>query len=118
VTFSEDYGGTPQERGCPLEVRIDMKATGGQRSRTRYKLQKKKRNRGKVNINKIIKEFKIGDKVRILQEPAVQRGMPHPRFKNRTGLITKKQGSAYVVEIKDLNKKKLLVSTSIHIQKV
>ena len=93
-----------------------MKATGGPRSRTRYKLQKKKRDRGKININKLLSEFKIGDKVRIIQEPAIHDGMPHPRFKNLVGEIKRKQGDAYVIEISDLGKRKLVVSTAIHLK--
>ena len=95
-----------------------MKATGGFRSRTRQKLRKKSRNRGKVNINKILEAHKIGERVRILQEPAVQGGMPHPRFKNQVGVIESIQGSAYVVRISDLGKEKRLIATGIHLAKV
>ena len=94
-----------------------MKATGGQRSRTRQKLRKKKRERGKVNINKILSRFKNGDRVRIIQEPAVQGGMPHPRFKNLVGDVVGKQGDAYMVEISDLGRKKTVVSYAIHLRK-
>ncbi len=95
-----------------------MKATGGSRSRTRYKLQKRKRDRGKVNINKLLQKFEVGDKVRILQDSAIQRGMPHPRFKNRTGSVKRKQGNSYVVEISDLGKRKKVISAAIHLEKL
>jgi len=95
-----------------------MKSTGGFRSRTRYKLAKKKRNRGKVNINKLLQVFKIGEKVRIVQEPAVHKGMPHPRLKNNVGIIKKKQGKAYIVETKELSKEKKVIANAIHLRRL
>lgn len=95
-----------------------MKATGSFRSGTRAKLRKKKRDRGKVNINRLLEKFEVGEKVRILHEPAIHAGMPHPRYKNLVGQILGKQGDAYVVEISDLGKKKKLISSGIHLAKV
>jgi len=43
--------------------------------------------------------------------------MPHPRFKNAAGTILKKQGEAYLVEIKDGNKTKKVVSYPIHLKR-
>lgn len=104
-------------RGTSSARKREMKATGSFRSGTRFKLQKKKRERGKININKLLQKFNIGDRVRIIQEPAIQKGMPHPRFKNRVGTITRKQGEAYVVELSDMGKKKEAISRSIHLVK-
>ncbi len=92
--------------------------TGGFRKKTRNKLRKNPRNRGKVNINKELQEFKISDKVRILQEPAKHKGMPHPKYKNRVGKVIGKQGEAYLIEVKDINKTKHILSRAIHLKKI
>jgi len=91
---------------------------GGFRAKTRHKLRKKPRTRGKVTLTRILKVLNIGDRVRVLHEPAIHKGMPHPRFKNRVGVIKKKQGKAYLVEVKDGKKKKQLLSTSVHLNKI
>jgi len=94
------------------------KKTGSFRSQTRHKLRKKPRMSGKVNINKILGEFKVGERVRILHEPAIQAGMPHPRFKNFVGTIIQKKGKAYVLEIKDGGKRKEIISAAIHLNRL
>ena len=92
---------------------------GGFRSNTRYKLKKKAGTKGKVTITRLLRKFSVGDRVRILHEPAVQRGMPHPRFKNLVGTILTKEGSnAYTLQIKDGNKLKNIVSRAIHLVKI
>ena len=91
---------------------------GGIRSRTRQKLRKKPRQRGKLYPNKVLQEFKVGDKVRLLPDPMFHKGMPLPRNKNAIGTITERRGNAYVVEISDLGKKKLIISLPIHLKKV
>lgn len=94
------------------------KRQGGSRRKTRHKLQKRKRDRGKVTITRKLQEFKVGDRVRILQEPAMQKGMPSAHFKNSVGEIVKKQGQAYVLELKDLGKVKRVISAGVHLSKL
>ncbi len=91
---------------------------GGFRRKTRYKLQKRKRERGKVNITRVLQEFNAGDRVRILQEPAVHKGMPHPQFKNLVGKVIRKQGKSYVIEVKDSNKLKKIISAGVHLRRI
>jgi large subunit ribosomal protein L21e len=92
--------------------------TGRFRFKTRHKLQKKARNRGKFPINKILSTFDIGEKVRVMQEPSQHKGMPHPRFKNVVGVIKRKQGSAYLVQLKDLKKIKQVLAKAVHLRKL
>ena len=94
-----------------------VKRTGGPRKKTRRKLSKKPRTRGKIKIKKMLQTFEAGQKVRIIQEPSAQRGMPHPRFKNLVGVVVRKQGKAYLIKIKDGNKEKEVISTSIHLER-
>ncbi len=92
--------------------------TGGFRKKSRHKLRKTPRNRGKVNINQALQTFKKNDKVRIIQEPAIHNAMPMPKYKNKVGTVIGKQGTAYILEVKDFKKKKRLLSDAIHLRKI
>ncbi len=94
------------------------KRQGGSRRKTRHKLQKRKRDRGKVTVTRMLQEFKIGDRVRILQEPAVQKGMPSAHFKNLVGKVVKKQGKSYLIEVKDFKMLKKVISSGVHLKRV
>lgn len=91
---------------------------GGFRRKTRHKLQKRKRDKGKVTLTRILQEFKTGDKVRVMQEPAVQGGMPNPKFKNSIGAVIGRQGKSYIVELLDFNKVKRVISAGVHLKRV
>lgn len=91
--------------------------TGGFRAKTRKKLRKKPRSKGKISTTRLLQSFKIGDSVIIRQEAAVHKAMPHPKFKSQTGKVVAKQGKAYVVQIKDGGKTKKLLAAPIHLVK-
>jgi large subunit ribosomal protein L21e len=94
-----------------------MKRTGrSYRKGTRQALRKHPRDRGKISITRMLREFKEGQKVAIVLEPAYHFGMPHPRFKGRVGEIVGKQGDCYLVKIKDGNKVKILISHPVHLK--
>ena len=93
------------------------KRIGGCRRKTRNKLKKSLRDKGKISINKYFQEFKIGEKVVLKAEPAIQKGMYFPRFHSKTGLVKGKKGSCYEIIIKDGGKAKMLIVHPIHLQK-
>ena len=95
-----------------------VKRAGGFRAKTRRALAKRPRDKGKVRITAYMQEFKIGDRVIIAQEPAVHKGMPHPRYKARTGAIVGQQGRVYKVQIQDGGSTKMLLSAPVHLRKV
>ena len=84
------------------------KGTSGPRRRTRDKLKKK----GKITVNQFLEEFKTGEKVIIKIESSSHRGMPHPRFKGKYGMVRGKRGRAYIVEIMDGRMKKNIITTA------
>lgn len=90
--------------------------TKGPRHRTRHKLRKSVR--GMPPVNQMLKQFKPGDRVQIIIEPSVHKGMPHPRFHGKAGVVVEKKGRAYVVGIKDVKKQKLITCHPIHLRKV
>lgn len=52
----------------------------------------------KLGITKLIKDFKVGDRVMIMPKSNF-RNIPHPRYRGRVGTVTEKRGGAYIVEI-------------------
>jgi len=92
-----------------------MRRSKGFKSGTRYKLKKGVRAKGKLCISKVLQKFSLGDKVHIVLNPGVQKGMPHPRFHGKTGTVIEKRGRAYLVEISENNAKKTAICASAHL---
>jgi large subunit ribosomal protein L21e len=91
--------------------------TGGFRRKTRSKLRKNVRAKGKISIRRFLQQFEVNDQVNLVAEPAIQNGMHHPRFQGKSGIITGKKGEAYEVTIKDGGMKKKLYVYPIHLRK-
>jgi large subunit ribosomal protein L21e len=75
------------------------------------------REKGKFSLSQFFQKFKAGDSV------AVVRNLGFPlsyskRVQGRTGKVIEKRGSAYYVEIKDLNKPKRYIIKPIHLKKI
>lgn len=92
------------------------KRIGGFRRKTRYKLSKNLREKGKIGLSKFFQSFEKGDKVVLKAEPAYQKGMYHPRFHGSSGEVRGRKGECYIVQIKDVNKKKHLIVHPVHIK--
>lgn len=90
---------------------------GGFRRKTRSKLRKRVRTKGKFSLVKFFQRFKEGDRVYLKAEPAFQKGMYFPRFHNAAGTIKKQQGSNYYVQIKDGNKTKEVLVHPVHLKR-
>ena len=94
-----------------------VKRIGGFRRKTRYKLRKEKRNRGKISMSNYFQSFNTGDKVSLSAEPAVQKGMYHPRFMGKAGIIKGMRGRCYEVSIKDGGKEKMMIVHPVHLRR-
>lgn len=83
------------------------------------KMQNRKslRTHGKVSLSNYFQEFDEGDRVAVVQELSL-----HPKFpqklQGRAGIIIRKRGSCYVVEIKDLNKTKTYIIHPVHLRRL
>lgn len=86
----------------------------GVRWGTRKKLKKNSR----TPITRYLQSFESGDMVVILPDSASARGMPFPRFKGLAGKVAGKRGSAYIVNVMDGNKKKILAVKPEHIRRL
>jgi large subunit ribosomal protein L21e len=95
-----------------------VKKSKGPRRRTRRKLRKRARQRGKLSVARYMQKFEIGDKVVVKPEPAVQKGLPHRRFFGKLGVIAGQRGRAYLVELRNGGKIKKIICLPIHLKKV
>ena len=95
-----------------------MQRIGGFRRKTRHKLSKNVRYKGKISLSKYFQVFKEGEKVCLVSEPAIQKGMYYPRFYGKAGTIIGKRGRCYEVKIKDGSLTKLLLVHAVHMQKL
>ena len=93
------------------------KRIGTIRRKTRHKLSKKTRKKGKISLTAYFQKFKQGDKVVLKAESAVQKGMYHPNYYGKSGVVRGKKGRCYVIAVKDRSKQKLLIVHPSHLKK-
>ncbi len=94
-----------------------VKRIGGLRRKSRHKLKRNIRERGKLSLSKFFQTFKIGEKATIMANSAIQKALPPLRLHGKTGEVTKKQGSCYYIKIKDHNKTKQIITHPTHLKK-
>ena len=90
--------------------------THGERQGTRSILKKKKAERSRVFINRVMHPYTEGDSVAIVLDGAQQKGMPHRRFQGKTGIIAGIQGRAYVISVSDGDMQKTVVARPEHLR--
>ena len=61
-----------------------MKRSKGSRQGTRSMLRRRKSERSKLNISRVMHKYEEGDRVAIVLDGGQQMGMPHRRFHGRT----------------------------------
>jgi large subunit ribosomal protein L21e len=92
-----------------------MGKSKGFRSKTRSLLRKKPREHGKINVTKILRGYKAGEKVVIKIDPSVHKGMPHRRYHGKIGVVTAKRGRAYIVSVTQGNAVKEIIVRPEHL---
>ena len=95
-----------------------VKRTGGSRRKTRHKLRKNVRTRGKISLTGFFQKFSSGDKVVLKADSAYQKGMYFPRFHGKIAVISKKIGTCYEVLLNDQGKDKTLIVHPVHLKKL
>ena len=60
--------------------------------------------------------YEVNSTVNIVIEPSVQKGRPHRRFHGKTGLVREKRGKAYLIEVKDGNSVKQIITYPEHLK--
>ena len=76
-----------------------MGKSKGYRAKTRSLLRRKPREKGKTGLSKILRKYTSGEKVVVKIDPSTHKGMPHRRYHGRIGVIAKKRGRAYIVNV-------------------
>lgn len=92
-----------------------MQRSKGTRTKTRNVLKKRARARGLSPITKGLQTFGAGEKVNIVIDPSIHRGMPFSRFHGFTGVIIGARGNAYEVSVRDGNKIKIVIACPEHL---
>jgi large subunit ribosomal protein L21e len=94
-----------------------VKAPKGFRHRTRKLLRKSVRERGAVPpLSLLMIEYKPGDRVHIVINPSVFKGMPHRRYHGKTGVVVGKRGKCYIVKVMLGDKEKTLFVRPEHLR--
>jgi large subunit ribosomal protein L21e len=73
--------------------------------------------KGKFSLMKFFQRFKPGDSVAVVRNLGFKFGYSK-RLQGRTGKVLEKRGSAYYVEVNDLNKPKRYSIKPIHLKKI
>ncbi len=103
----------------PVVLGVDavVKAPRGYRHRTRKLLRKSVRERGAVPpLSQVMHEYKEGDKVFIVPNPAIHDALPHRRYVGKVGTVIGKRGRAYLIEVYIGDKKKTLITYPEHLK--
>ena len=95
-----------------------MQRIGGNRRKTRHLYSIPKRDKGKISLTKYLQEFKSGDKVKLLFNSAVSKSPIKPRHFGSIGIVNKKRGECYEIEIKDHKNKKMVIVHPIHLKRL
>lgn len=95
-----------------------MTRMGGSRRKTRHKMLKPIKSKGKLSITRYLQTFNTGDKVVLKAEPAYQKGIYFRRFHGKSAVVEKKIGNCYNVMIQDAGKKKELIVHPVHLRRV
>ncbi|OPX69799.1 MAG: 50S ribosomal protein L21e [Methanoregulaceae archaeon PtaB.Bin056] len=88
----------------------------GPRKKTRYKFKKDLRKRGVVPVTSLIQKFDLGQKVHVVCEPSIQKGMPHRRFHGMTGTVVGQRGRAWLLSISDGESEKIVIARPQHLK--
>ena len=75
------------------------------------------REHGKVGLSKYFQEFKRGERVAVKRELALQPKFPK-KLQGRSGIVSGKRGTAYIVKMNDLNKEKTYIIHPVHLRKL
>jgi len=93
-----------------------MARHNGPRKKTRYKFKKELRKRGIPPVTSVIQKFEIGEKVHIVCNSSIQKGMPHRRFHGKTGTVVGQRGRAWMLMIADGNAEKVVIARPQHLK--
>src|SRR5256712_1954330 len=95
-----------------------LRRSKGFRTKTRTLISRKPRDRGKQPLGRLLVAYAPGQMVKIMINPAVQKGMPHRRYHGRVGTIAEKRGRSYVVEVAGTKTPRIIIARPEHITSI
>lgn len=94
-----------------------VKAPRGYRHRTRKLLRKSVRERGAIPpLSLLMVKYNPGDRVHVVINPSVTKGMPHRRYHGKTGVVVGTRGRCYIVKVMIGGKEKTLFVRPEHLR--
>ena len=97
---------------------IMVKRVGSKIRKSRHKLKKSISEKSRIRIRSFLQSFNKGERVALKADSTYSKGQYFLRFYGKTGKVAGKQGDCYLVNIKDLNKKKTVIVHPVHLKKV
>ena len=94
-----------------------MGKSKGPRRKSRSVLTKRVRKRGKLGLSRLLAKYEVGEKVVIVIDSGVHKGMPHKRYQGKVGTVVEGRGRAYVVEIPQRKTVKLIIAKPEHLKR-
>ena len=94
------------------------KRVGGSKRKSRHKLTKNVRQKGKLSLRRFFQDLVDGDKVVLNNEASYLGGTYHLRHHGKIGTVVGLAGACYQVKIKDICKFKTLIVHPVHLKKV
>ena len=73
--------------------------------------------KGKISFTRFFQKFKTGDSVAVARELNLKFGYSK-RIQGRTGKVISKRGSAYEIELYDLDKQKRYMIKPVHLKRI
>ena len=93
-----------------------MKRSKGQRVGTRSILRRRRKDRSRTYINRIMHNYEEGDRVAIVLDGSQQNGHATSSISRTNRFIQKRQGVAWVVSVKDGNMQKTVIARPEHLR--
>lgn len=93
-----------------------MTGSKGYYTRARRLLKKPTREKGKLNIGKLLTKYAIGSQVIIKMDSSVQKSLPHKRFHGKIGVIVEKRGRGYVISVTKGKSVRNIIVRSEHLE--
>jgi large subunit ribosomal protein L21e len=93
-----------------------MRRIGGSRRKSRYRLKKSIRRKGKISVSRFMQKFKSGQRVYLNIEPSYHKGCYDAKYFGKMGIVKKQKGKCYEVSINDCGKEKMLIVHPLHLR--
>jgi len=89
--------------------------SSGFRRRTKGISTKPKGSRSVPRPDIYLAEYRLGDKVLVMVNPSVQKGMPHRRYHGKVGEVISRRGRGYILRVMQGEKPKEIAVLPDHI---